>query len=260
MKFTKFWNLLCTIKRIFRCCQRKPFIPLTNCGQANTDHKPRTIVTWNVQGLFLFMNKEKPMNIVNQLTQMDKSDIICLQEVFDDELKETIICKMKYTHPYYLLGNTTKRYIVGEDSGLLVLSKYPIEFVKEIILDQYNLPDKMANKSMIFFKIGDLNLMNTHLQSNNMFDNSVMSTQQLKQLKDLCPFDRCIFVGDLNNELAHKHLGIRKNNLIRTIQTNEILDYILPWNYDDHISVRCTSVPNIDITNTSDHYPLWCKF
>ena len=59
---------------------------------------------------------------------------------------------------------------------------------------------------------------------------------------------------------AYQHLGIQKNNIIRTWGKDEILDYILPWNYDDLLRVRNTSVPNIDISNVSDHYPLWCQF
>jgi hypothetical protein len=33
----------------------------------------------------------------------------------------------------------------------------------------------------------------------------------------------------------------------------------LPYNYEDILTVFSTSVPNIDITNISDHYPLWCQ-
>ena len=47
-RWRRFWNALCSIKRIFRCCKRETFLPLTNCGGVNTDHRPRTIVTWNV--------------------------------------------------------------------------------------------------------------------------------------------------------------------------------------------------------------------
>ena len=54
-RWRRFWNALCSIKRIFRCCKRESFLPLTNCGGVNTDHRPRTIVTWNIQGLFYFI-------------------------------------------------------------------------------------------------------------------------------------------------------------------------------------------------------------
>ena len=108
----------------------KTFLPLTNCGGVNTDHRPRTIVTWNVQGLFYFMNEEKGMNIVNMLLRMTQADIICLQEVFENSLKETIIYKLKDT-PILFIRKYRKKIFFWEDSGLLVLSKYPIEFVKE---------------------------------------------------------------------------------------------------------------------------------
>ena len=88
-RWRRYWNALCSIKRIFRCCKRETFLPLTNCGGVNTDHRPRTIVTWNVQGLFYFMNEEKGMNIVNMLLRMTHADIICLQEVFENSLKSS---------------------------------------------------------------------------------------------------------------------------------------------------------------------------
>ena len=85
--------------------------------------------------------------------------------------------------------------------------------------------------------------MNTHLQSNNMFDNSDISTKQLHLMKDECPFERCIFVGDLNNNQSYQHIGAGKIILFEHGGKDDILDYILPWNYDDYIQVRSTGVP-----------------
>ena len=77
-------------------------------------------------------------------------------------------------NPYYLIGINDKKYIIGEDSGLLVLSKYKIQF--KVKLDELLMPDKLANKSIIYFTIGRLNMMTTHLQSN-----SVENTQNNKE-------------------------------------------------------------------------------
>ena len=259
----RLFNWVCSIGRIYRFCKSKKFMPLTNCNTVNTSDKPTSIVTWNIQGLFIHMNKTKTKNILNQLLFMKQTDIFCLQEVFEDHLKEEIIYTMKETHPYYLLGNTHKRYVIGEDSGLLILSKYPIQFVKEFVLDDYFFPDRMANKSILYFKVGCLNVMTTHLQSDNMFYNKDISNKQLKLIKYKAPFDKFIITGDLNNENAEQQLSIRKNNIINTwwngYKTKQILDYILPYNYEDILTVFSTSVPNIDITNISDHYPLKCQ-
>ena len=250
-------NYICLLGRIFRCCKKETFIPLTNCGYNRLDHKPRTILTWNIQGLFVYMNQPKIDNIIKHLQSFGMSDIICLQEVFEDSLKDTILHKLKDNFPYYLLGNINKRYIVGEDSGLMVVSKYPIEFVKEVILDDYFLPDRMANKSVLYFKVGDLNLVTTHLQSDNIFSNSDISLKQLQLIKDRSPFNKFIITGDLNNQLAYSHLNLEKNNSIPTWK-DETLDYIMPYNYKT-MKVISTSVSKIDLDNVSDHFPLWCK-
>lgn len=252
--FQKCINILKLLSRIFRCCKKERFLPLTNCAYTHLEKKPRSIVTWNIQGLFLHMNNQKTKNIISTLQSFQSTDIICLQEVFDDDLKETIIYKLKDVYPYYLLGNTNKRYLFGEDSGLLILSRYPIEFKKEIILNQYNFPDRLANKSILYFSIGDLNLVTTHLQSNNMFENESMVIRQLYQLKEKSPFDKYIITGDLNSEMAYFHLQLEKNNYTRTWGDDEILDYILPCNYTD-IWIN-TSVYDMNINNVSDHYPL----
>ena len=230
--------------------------------------KPKSIVTWNIQGLFMHMNDDKTRTILYQLKRMNDYDIICLQEVFENSLKDKIIYELRDNQPYYLLGDTYKRYLVGEDSGLMILSKYPIEFVKEHVLEEYNFPDRMANKTILYFKIGNLNLMTTHLQSNNMFDNTELSSKQLRQIIEFSPFEQFIITGDLNNNNSDKFLRKEKNNFDRTWvnQTNsinhskpdsEILDYIFPHNYDN-ITVQ-VNVPKMDITNCSDHFPLFCR-
>jgi len=203
------------------------------------------------------MNQQKTDNIIKHLLTFGTTDIICLQEVFEDSLKGTILHKLKTNFPYYLLGNIDKRYIVGEDSGLMVLSKYPIEYVKEVVLEDYYFPDRMANKSVLYFKVGDLNLMTTHLQSNNTFSNSNISLKQLHLIKDMAPFNEFIITGDLNNHLACTHLNLEKNNSNPTWK-GEVLDFIIPYNYNS-MKVISTCVPKIDLDNVSDHFPLWCQ-
>jgi endonuclease/exonuclease/phosphatase family metal-dependent hydrolase len=211
------------------------------------------------------MNTQKINNIIYLLRTIPTTDIICLQEVFEDILKEQIIHNLRDIYPYYLLGNTHKRYCVGEDSGLLVLSKYPIHYVDEIILDEYYVPDRMANKSLLYFKVGDINLLNTHLQSNNMFDNEELSKKQLLMIKNKSPFDQFIIVGDLNNEQADALLQIPSTNDCPT-WNDQILDYILPYQYPDSqlqvcsVNVLTDGLPSglTSWTNVSDHYPVRC--
>ncbi len=239
------------IGRVFRICFNHKH-KITNSKRCNYLDKPTSIVSWNIQGLFYYLSSLRVNNIINSL-QTFNQDIICLQEVFEDSLKTNIIQKLSHKYPYYLCGNICKKYIVGEDSGLLVLSKYKIEFIKEIFLNDNYFPDKMANKSILYFKIGCLNLVTTHLQSSYFYYIEDIAANQIKMIKHNSPFDNYIITGDLNNNQAYIYSGVSKNNDSNT-WNNYILDYILPINLST-ISVN-TCVSTIDIKDTSDHNPL----
>lgn len=220
-----------------------------NSEKSMKEDTPKTILSWNVQGMYLFMNTKKEDNIVNQIREFNK-DIVCLQEVFDDSLKEKIINDLGDIYPYYLMGINDKKYIIGEDSGLLVLSKYKIQFHKEVKLDELLMPDKLANKSIIYFTIGRLNMMTTHLQSNSVENTQGIIRRQIQKIKKEAPFTDFIVTGDLNNNAAERYLNVEKNNTTPT-SNKEILDYIVCVNCN-HITLN-TRVPYINIENTSDH-------
>ena len=163
---------------------------------------------------------------------------------------ERIIKELSYIYPYYLLGDTNKKYILGEDSGLLVLSKYNMEFIKEIKLTDLIFPDILSSKCILYFKIGDLNICTTHLQS----ESEIISKKQLNNLSSQSPFNKFILIGDLNHTKAYEIMNCSKNNNINT-NDNKIVDYILNIN-DKKINPY---VIRMNIINTSDHYPIKCN-
>ncbi len=252
--FNKVCILCGLLRRIFRFCYWWKNIPQTNSNSVSINDKPTHIITWNTQCIFLHMKKHKLQYIINTIESFKSNDILCLQEVFEDTCKQRLINELSHMYPYYLCGNMNKRYIIGEDSGILILSKYPIQLEKEIILDEYIFPDRMANKSIVYFKVGCLNLVTGHLQSNNMFDNNDISTRQIKMIKEKSPFSSYIITGDLNHNDTHDILNVPKNNFTRTWGGHDILDYIIPINCN-HITLN-VRVIDIDITTISDHYPL----
>lgn len=250
------WNCCQLIPRLRYLCCRPYRYPLTNCDQVNVQNKPRSIVTWNLQGLFFFMNPEKHQSILNEVSLL-QTDIICLQEVFDNQLKESLIETMSETHPYYLLGTIDKKYCVGEDSGLLILSKYPIQFVKETLLPEAVIPDCFANKSILYFCVGDLNLCTCHLQSSNMRNAQCISAKQIQQIVEDSPFPNLIVTGDLNNNLGHVYLRQERTNSEPT-WNNDILDYIVPINIP-WLSMS-TYVSQRSIEGVTDHKALFAVF
>ncbi len=230
-------------------------IALGNTIFSNKNNIIKSIATWNLQGLFFFMNPTKTRNIINELKLLNE-DILCLQEIFETSLKIKIINELKNKYPYYLLGNIDKKYIIGDDSGLLILSKYKIEFVKELILHDAFFPDRLANKSILYFKVGNLNLITTHLQSSQFKEASNISGEQIKLLMNDCPFNQYIITGDLNHTNPFKYINYHKNN-IKTTCGNSILDYIIPINYPNIKLI--TSVSERSIKNITDHNCLTCK-
>lgn len=220
--------------------------------------KPKSIISWNIQELFLYTNKWKVQNIINYL-KTEPAEILCLQEVFEDPVKKKLLRNLSYKYPYHISGNDEKNLIIGEDSGLMVFSKYPIKKIKFSKLKNTFFPDNMASKGILYFKIQGINFLTTHLQSNY----EIISQQQLKQMIDDNPFknENYIITGDLNHTRAEIYLKCSKNNFDITFPSDkEILDYIIPINNNKNNKLKVkTKVNKIDLTNTSDHYPIFAK-
>ena len=96
----RLFNALKSFARVMRFCMKPKFMPLTNTGFCDPSDQPKSIVTWNIQGLFYFMYKEKQDNIIRELHNFDQ-DIICLQEVFEDSSLSTVF-KRDYTSAEFI--------------------------------------------------------------------------------------------------------------------------------------------------------------
>tara|TARA_Y100000389_G_C17454594_1_gene517217 strand:- start:1755 stop:2513 length:759 start_codon:yes stop_codon:yes gene_type:complete len=250
MNWLSYLRLPSRLKRIICCCKKDKL--KTNSNQdlvSNSD--PSTIMSWNVQGLFCYTTPLKVKNIIDYIKILN-FDVICLQEVFEDWVKEELILNLKDNYPYYLLGNTKKKYVFGEDSGLLILSKYIINFVDEYLIEGCVLPDSLCEKTVIYFTVGGINFSTTHLQANN-YD---VSNVQIKEILNRSPFESFIITGDLNHETADKVLNVKNNNDKNTWE-NMILDYIIPINFNERQFT--IDVINMDLTDVTDHLPICLK-
>lgn len=212
-----------------------------------------TLLTWNVQELFLYHHSRKVSALISYL-RTAAADVICLQEVFEPDCTSAILTDpiIRGRFPFYLSGIMRNKFLLGENSGLLVLSSLPLSFVKFIPL-LYEFPDSLANKGCLFFCVGGHNFAVAHLQS----ENELMAGEQLKTIVRKSPFGRdFIMVGDLNHEYAELVLGIPKNNTIPTHDSGRILDYILPL-----APVSLQVVPDwFGAMDISDHFPLYAHF
>jgi len=217
----------------------------------NKETDPVSIFSWNIQELFYYTNPEKLNNVIYYLENCN-SDILCLQEVFEENSLNRIVTNkiINDNYEYMLTGNLSTKYIVGENSGLCVLSKYPIEYKYSCPLKKLTCPDLMAKKEILYFSVGNINFATSHLQSENL----EISKLQMEQIIECAPFEKFIIVGDMNNNFAELYMHSHCNNIVPTHDSGRILDYIIPYGNCYNIVINVdTNIPK----NTSDHFPIY---
>ena len=224
--------------------------------------KVRKIATWNVNGIFILLNFNKIIEIIKSINNIN-ADLICLQECFDNNMKHCIINNLKVKYPYHLSGSLKKRMIIGEDSGLLVLSKLPIEYVKfHSFKNSCGIDGWFSNKGVLYFCVDGTNYANTHTQSEDLsfcdmnYENNPSTTKkQIYEIIANSPFGfNFILMGDLNNTYVCELVNAKQNNDGFTYIDNEkCFDYILPLSNDKDV----TDVSVLKIKdNPSDHLPV----
>ena len=257
-------NIILALFRVKRLSNSKKYQTDTCMVSSALDPLPshiKKIATWNINGIFLYWNNQKQREII-EIVHYLNADLICLQECFDDNFKELIINNLKFQYPYYLSGSLKKRAIVGEDSGLLVLSKLPIKFVKFHAF-QYSkgVDGWFSNKGALYFKVDGINFATSHAQSEDRClcevdykGNPSTTKKQIQEIMDNSPFGRdMILLGDLNNTFACDLLNISQNNFQYTFMDDKnIIDYILSLTDSHQINTYVVQLP----CNPSDHYPM----
>lgn len=212
-----------------------------------------TICTWNIQELWWYSYKGHKINNIIKYILNSQHDVLCLQEVFEPLVQKTILSnsKIRKKYPYFLTGDLYNKFVVGENSGLMVLSSQPILFKQFTPFIKSNLPDLFASKGALYFTIGEINFITTHLQSNN----TIIAMSQLNYIINSSPFTtKTILLGDLNIPDPYIVLNVPECSKKHTHDSGRRLDHIISLHADINLN---TNVDYIDIKNTSDHWPLF---
>lgn len=216
----------------------------------------KTICTWNIQELWWHSYKGHKINNIIKYIINSEYDVLCLQEVFEPYVQKMIVgnSQIRKKYPYFLTGDLYNRFIIGENSGLMVLSSQPILFKQFTPFCKSTFPDTFASKGALYFTIGEINFITTHLQS----DDNRVAVLQLKYIIKNSPFhSKTILLGDLNIPNPYILLNIPSYCKKHTHDSGRQLDHIIPLQSD--IKIDTTDVDYIDIKNTSDHWPLFSK-
>lgn len=236
------------------------FIPdyIFNAYQTKKYHAPpiHTICTWNIQELWWHSYSGYKINNILRYILTSSFDVLCLQEVFDPYVLNTILShpNIQTKYPYFITGNMRSKFIVGENSGLLVLSSHPILFKQFTPFTHHIFPDSFASKGALYFVIGEINFILTHLQSNNIS----IAAHQLEHILQNSPFtEKTILLGDLNIPDPYSILNLPRGIKHHTHESGLPLDHIISLQND--IQLSSIDVDYINIKNTSDHWPVVAK-
>jgi len=171
-------------------------------------------------------------------------DLIVLQEVFDRSIQKEIAKGLIVNYPYQQMpikeGFTWKL-----SSGVMILSKYPIKFLKNVIFNTSKKSDKAAQKSCVLVQveIGSKTMLlgGTHLDSKSQ-ESRYLQYEMTKNeiltpyLNDSIPF---YLAGDFNTSSSHEDY---KKMISDFGLTSFSLDDERPYTYDEYNTWNETGV------------------
>lgn len=215
-----------------------------------------SVLTYNVwlRPEYLFYNNQEKRTLeISKNIEKENYDIVLLQECFDKKCIKILTEKLNKIYPYIIFPHIEGTLV---NSGLFVLSKYPLSNVEFYKFPRLIGADKFASKGFTKFNISIdstlISIMLLHQQSGN-------SKKRYKIRQDnlslIYKNKTDIIGGDFNTEGEEKNdlLSIFKEynieNKIPTWKT-KTLDYImskfkltnykvLDWNLSDHLPVSC---------------------
>ena len=266
--------------KIYNLCSRKKYISTIIKPNKNIliNKKNLKIVSYNIDGLFFHYNHINYINISKYIRYLlidENVEVICLQEVWEISILNMIKNNLNDLNLYYSQPPTNLKYCIGENSGLLTISKYPICLSYFKKYDKLKLTCSFTNKGLQHIKINinnlEYNIINTHLQSSFnriglMYQNTAeIHFNQILNYINENNINKCLILGDLNlhtpfiKDILKKNdkLSIKYNydNLITFPgRYSEQLDYFIDYN-----NILYNKIVDYSVKNNiyySDHYPI----
>ena len=238
------------------------------------------IITWNICCLSnrfnLYQNPNNSIKHTIKVLKSCKADIICLQEVFDKNIRK----RLKYEFQQYNVAYEETQHKFKINSGLMIFSKYTITNCRFHTF-KYNCgEDYWANKGFLCITIQCnntfLTLYNTHLNNKNplfnFFQNGkTIIEQQLIQLfshihNKLCTNKYIYLCGDFNTDTFHMkqilntsifHNNIKLCGFSTQTTTNDMyntIDHILTISKSYDIPPLQKTIKYVYNPLCSDHY------
>jgi endonuclease/exonuclease/phosphatase family metal-dependent hydrolase len=187
---------------------------LTAYSQCNNDtHGGKLkVLTWNIYMLphyWIHTGQLKRAKHIADIIKNQDADIVVFEEAWDKKSRDIIRTGLRDSFPYES-GNPRKEKWYKSNCGVWIVSKVPIDVVKQIFFKEAKGTDKLASKGAILVE-GEKNgfcfqLVGTHLQSdlNSGKDVQPIRNKQYQEIRTelLEPFSKenipQILAGDFN--------------------------------------------------------------
>ncbi len=253
------------------------------------------LLTWNVfmrPRAYFWDNQTQRSEYIAEFLNKNQVDVVALQEVFGRKTARFFRKALQETYPYQY--GPGKVGFMKFNSGVMILSKYPMV---EYTIKKYgncNGIDCMAKKSAVFVTLEKngkkFQVVGTHLQASKGYANALIRTAQMKTISKLANAYKIkdapqIFMGDFNVIKDFKYypdmllnLNAIDGPIVSDVKCSsdpenelcwskkpKILDYILLKRdeIDAQIIQRKILKPQAPLKkgkkNLSDHYPVKAK-
>lgn len=174
---------------------------------------------------------------------MLNADVVCFQELWSDENKETMVGRIcpYYSSVYYVNAQIPLYSLVMMDDGLMIASAHPFIFKQAITFKDRIEDEKLANKGALFVGMHDregkpMIVVNTHLQSGRSLDAIAIKNKQMHAIGQTLQTiieehpafkdGRICIAGDLNEPIQFKKdrklLADRTHYLVQALQDEGI--------------------------------------
>jgi sphingomyelin phosphodiesterase len=145
-----------------------------NAGSAENSGKELKILTWNIYMLphcNLFNHNCKRAKIIAEKLSDSPYEIIVFEEAFDYRARRIIKEKLQGIYPYIYGPANYSFFSLKTSSGIWILSKIPLNKIKEIEYKNRFGIDALARKGAVMYEGNwngnDFQLVGTHLQANS---------------------------------------------------------------------------------------------
>ena len=213
------------------------------------------IISFNMNALFLYYEADLHTKALELIEAMMENDVhtVVIQEAWEESVISTILSTFPYC--YVAIPPTGRRFYLGENSGLVTISKFPIvsqTFTRHpYAVGTCRLAIKGAQA--IRFRDFAFTLINTHCQS---FHKKI-SIKQLSLLVEQYKNNPTFILGDLNISSEDLHFDSRNCSVISgneaTCSCGRALDHAVLVNMETR---RLPEKHIMSEVKLSDHFPV----